>query len=202
MKQISSVTTGLVTEARKQIGERHGATGSGERQLTNAQTPSATEIVVPAELNSIASESVMQWIALPYDLMPWEMDNYPKYELEHAADMLTRALGNARHELPSVSQEKIADALGSIAEMLQVTVPSTTGLKLYLHALKDMPEYKFQAACLKLIKTHKWPRLPLPADFIEAAKSERKDVEIFMIKLSMAVQKVSGALRILHKDSK
>jgi len=122
--------------------------------------------------------------------------------LTNAASALAHAHADVERALPLVSKEKIADAIGSIAEMLQVSVPSTIGLKLYFHALKELPEYKFEAACLKLIRTHKWPRLPLPADFIEAAKDERQDIEVFRIKLSSARRLVNGALRLLHDRSK
>lgn len=133
--------------------------------------------------------------------MPWDVDA-PVEVLTNAAAALTHAQAEMERALPLVSKEKIADAIGSIAEMLQVSVPSTIGLKLYFHALKELPEYKFEAACLKLIRTHKWPRLPLPADFIEAAKDERQEVAVFKIRLDSAHRLVHNALRILQDRSK
>lgn len=140
-------------------------------------------------------------MALPPETMPWDIDE-AEDELTNAVSALAHAHADVERALPLVSKEKIADAIGSIAEMLQVSVPSTIGLKLYFHALKELPEYKFEAACLKLIRTHKWPRLPLPADFIEAAKDERQDIEVFRIKLNSARRLVNGALRLLHDRSK
>lgn len=101
---------------------------------------------------------------------------------------LTLALSAAQQALPPVTKEKIADALHSFAEMLQCTVPTPEGLKLYFFALQDMPYYKFQAACLKLVKQHKWPRLPLPADFVEASKDVRHDIEFYMANIQYAKQ--------------
>lgn len=128
-------------------------------------------------------------------LMPWDMDEYSRDELVQAARDLKAVRDGVSTVITTVTKEKIADALGSIAEMLQVSVPSPIGLKLYFHALKDMPAYKFEAACMSLIRTHKWPRLPLPADFIEAAQDERKDVDLFLAKLSVAENRIAAAIR-------
>lgn len=146
--------------------------------------------------------SVLHWMALPPETMPWDLEHHGLETLTEAAAAVAHAQAGVERALPLVSREKIADVIGSIAEMLQVSVPSTMGLKLYFHALKDLPAYKFEAAALKLIKTHKWPRLPLPADFIEAAKDERGDLDTFILRVSIARQRVEGALRLLHQRSK
>jgi hypothetical protein len=200
MKQIGSVITGTAMAKAWSTGEQPGATGSAGLPATREQRASLS-IKVPDELTTIVSASVLHWMALPPETMPWDIDE-AEDELTNAVSALAHAHADVERALPLVSKEKIADAIGSIAEMLQVSVPSTIGLKLYFHALKELPEYKFEAACLKLIRTHKWPRLPLPADFIEAAKDERQDIEVFRIKLNSARRLVNGALRLLHDRSK
>lgn len=144
----------------------------------------------------------LSWMGLPPETMPWDLEHHGLEVLTEAAQALAHAQEGVERALPLVSKQKVADVIGSIAEMLQVSVPSETGLKLYLHALKELPAYKFEAAALKLIRTHKWPRLPLPADFIEAAKDERQDIDIARIKIESARLRVEGALRLLHQRSK
>lgn len=201
MKQIGSVITGTAMAKRWSTGEQPGATGSGEQLPTSEQVP-AVLTAVPRELTSTVPDSVRHWMALPADTMPWDLEHHGLEVLNEAAQAVAHAQAGVERALPLVSREKIADVIGSMAEMLQVTVPSTTGLKLYFHALKDLPTYKFEAAALKLIKTHKWPRLPLPADFIEAAKEERQDIEAFTMRLSITRQKLDAARRSLHQRSK
>lgn len=201
MKQIGSVITGSATAKAWSIGEQPGATGSGGQALSNVAA-SAPTTTLPDELKIIVPDSVQHWMNLPPETMPWDLDHHSLEELQAAAADLAHAHQGVERALPPVSKEKIANVIGAIAEMLQVSVPSETGLKLYLHALKGMPGYKFEAAAMKLIKTHKWPRLPLPADFIEAAKDERQDIDIARIKIQSARMRVESAVRLLHQRSK
>lgn len=119
--------------------------------------------------------------------------------IKQGAEELTLALSDAQQALPPLTKEKIADALNSFAEMLQCPVPKPAGLKLYFHALQDMPYYKFQAACLNLIKTHKWPRLPLPADFLAAGENARPDLDTALANLKYTAKIFSKALEYKQK---
>lgn len=201
MKQIGSVITGTAMAKAWSTGEQRGATGSGDLPATNVVT-SGPMTTLPNELKAIVPDSVLYWMNLPPETMSWDLTDHDEAELRHAASDLAHARSVVERALPPVSKEKIANVLGSIAEMLQVTVPSETGLKMYLHALKGMPGYKFEAAALKLIKTHKWPRLPLPADFIEAAKDERQDIDVIKIKIEAAHARVDKAVHLLQARSK
>lgn len=198
MKQIGSVITGSGMAKRWSTGGQPGATGSGGLQLSNVSDQATT---LPAELRTIELDSLRPWMEMPASTLSWEILHYGTKRLETAANALALACSQVEQALPPVSREEIVDVLGSIAEMLQVSVPSTLGIKLYFGALKDMPSYKFKAAALKLIKTHKWPKLPLPADFIEAAKEERKDLDQFVTQLNRADQRVKLALQKLHSRS-
>lgn len=135
--------------------------------------------------------------------MFWDLaDSHTSDQLTEAADALADAYANLKKRLVPVTHEQIASALDAFAEMLQVTVPSPTGLKLYFHALDKMPAYKFEAACTHLAATHKWPRLPLPADFHEAAKDQRQDIDLFKQRIRSAHSTVNAARRLLHARSK
>lgn len=56
--------------------------------------------------------------------------------------------------------------------MMQVSLPDQDGLKLYVFGLNHLPRDLFKEACMRVTRTHKWPKLPLPAVFIEAVKDE------------------------------
>lgn len=193
MKQIGSVITGLQKANPKQTGEQHGVIGYED--LSSLPMPRQSE--TPAELQTIIDDSVRRLINLAFAQTEYrglEQDKSISSDLiERGAQELTLALSATQQALPLVTREKIADALRTFAEMLQCSVPMADGLKLYFYALQDMPYYKFQHACMSLIKTHKWPRLPLPADFIEAGKDGRPDLDVAFNRLKYAKNTFTSA---------
>jgi hypothetical protein len=189
-KQIGSVTTGLPKVSLKQTGEQRGVIGYGDL----SSLPLPNEDKRPTELQTIIDDSARRLINLAFTkhaeglIQDVRAGHLSLDLIEKGERELTLALSAAQQALPPVTKEKIADALHSFAEMLQCTVPTPEGLKLYFYALQDMPYYKFQAACMALVKRHKWPRLPLPADFIEASKDARNDIDSFMANIQYAKQ--------------
>jgi hypothetical protein len=184
-KQIGSVITGLPKVSVKQTGEQRGVIGYGD--LSSLPLPEKDRR--PTELQTIIDDSVRRLVNLAFTkrIEGIAEDSSLSLDLiERGEQELTLALSAAQQALPPVTRPQIADALHTFAEMLQCSVPTPAGLKLYFHALQDMPYYKFQHACLELLKKHKWPRLPLPADFIEASKDVRLDVETFIASLKHA----------------
>ena len=185
MKQIGSVITGLPKASPKQTGEQRGVIGYDD--LSSLPLPEKDRR--PTELRTIINDSARRLVNLAFTkrIEGLAEDSSISLDLiERGEQELTLALSAAQQALPPVTRPKIADALHTLAEMLQCSVPTPEGLKLYFHALQDMPYYKFQYACLELVKTHKWPKLPLPADFIEAAKDARLDVDSFIASLKYA----------------
>ena len=202
MKQIGSVITGLPKESKRQTGEQRGVIGYEDL----SSLPMPKHDGTPAELQTIINDSVKRLINLAFSQTEYrglEQDRNISLDLiEAGAQELTLALAATQQALPLVTREKIADALRTFAEMLQCSVPMADGLKLYFYALQDMPYYKFQYACMSLVKTHKWPRLPLPADFIEAAKDGRTDIDVFYNHLKYATKEFTDAAerRKSHKQ--
>ena len=193
MKQIGSVITGSQKANPKQIGEQRGVIGYEDL----SSLPMPRQDGTPAELQTIIDDSVKRLINLALaqtEFRGLEQDNSISSDLnERGAQELTLALSATQQALPLVTREKIADALRTFAEMLQCSVPMADGLKLYFYALQDMPYYKFLHACMNLVKTHKWPRLPLPADFIEASKDGRPDIDVFYAHLKYATNTFTSA---------
>lgn len=82
----------------------------------------------------------------------------------------TEAAEQYRQMAAPPTDEDILRTLQKMAEMFQVSVPSEDGLELYVAALRVLPRPAFVQARETLLRTHKWPRLPYPADFIEAGE--------------------------------
>lgn len=146
----------------------------------------------PIELQEIIDDSTRRLINLAFTkhaegLIQDVKDGQLSLDLiKESQEKLTSTFFHAKEMFPSVTKEKIADALNTFAGMLRCQPPTPEGLKLYVYALEDMPYYKFQAACKSLVKRHKWPRLPVPADFVEASKDARSDIDSFMANIHHA----------------
>jgi hypothetical protein len=123
---------------------------------------------------------------------------YPFASLKVARQELTdlaRAF-NAGPMAPA-SEDAIIKSLAGMAEAFQVDLPERVGLEIYVAALRDMPRPALVAAVQSLVRTHKWPRLPYPADFIEAAQPELAALQTAQRRITGAVERVTHALAIL-----
>jgi len=90
---------------------------------------------------------------------------------QDARQELLRALQGAERALSPARDTEIIAGLTALAEAFQVTLPGNTGLDLYVMALKDISGPAFKRAIGVLVKDHKWPRLPFPADIREACET-------------------------------
>lgn len=83
---------------------------------------------------------------------------------------LEKAEEAMRDALRSPTRPEVAMALKGLGEIFQVQVPDVMGLQLYEMALSQTPALAFKLACREIVKTHRWPRLPYPAEIIDAAR--------------------------------
>jgi hypothetical protein len=88
------------------------------------------------------------------------------------------------------SPDEIAKALKAMAQMFNVPVPEPTGLALYELALSDLSAPAFKQGCRAILKVHKWPRLPYPAEIIEQAQSHQNMMKIFKERFQLALSYV------------
>lgn len=72
------------------------------------------------------------------------------------------------YETRPTAMPEIIDMLADFADMLQVGVPREKGLQLYEAALDRLPRPCLDPIKLTLARTHRFARLPLPADFLNA----------------------------------
>jgi hypothetical protein len=96
--------------------------------------------------------------------------------------------------MASASEEVIIKTLAGMADAFQVDLPERVGLEIYVAALRDLPRPALVAAVQSLVRTHKWPRLPYPADFIEAAQPELDALKSARRRIDGAIKRVGYAL--------
>jgi hypothetical protein len=89
--------------------------------------------------------------------------------------------------LTGPSPNEIGRALAAMAQMFGVPVPEPTGLALYELALSDLSATAFKLGCRAVLKTHKWPRLPYPAEIIEQAKTHQSMIEMTLDRFQRAL---------------
>lgn len=124
----------------------------------------------------------------------WNLTDHDINELNERAVDCANALVAARRSLAPATKEQILSAVGSIASMLQTTLPDEDGLKLYLYGLSHIPAEIFKEACLRVARTHKYPRLPLPADFAAAVQNEVTQANMIPLHLEHALKHTLAAV--------
>lgn len=68
--------------------------------------------------------------------------------------------------------EQVTNLLIPFAEMLDCNVPGEEGLALMEAALAFLPASLFDTAKVRVAQTHRYRRLPVPADFLKAVGGE------------------------------
>lgn len=115
--------------------------------------------------------------------------------LKEARQALTElAAAYDEANLKPASETAIIKALNGIAEAFQVDLPSAVGLEIYVAALSDLPRPALAAAVRSLVRSHKWMKMPLPADFIAAAKDELEQIEAGRRRIATARNRITEAL--------
>lgn len=129
------------------------------------------------------------------------MSDLGSASLKAAADSIHADVTQLEALRAPASDEEILKTLQKLAEMFQVSVPEPDGLELYIAALKPVPRIAFVKARETLTRTHKWPRLPYPAEFIEAAEPTTKSLQAAIRSLIHHRDRCIFALEKLHTRS-
>ena len=89
---------------------------------------------------------------------------------DEAIDSLVWDIDKAsREQLCPTDKERIIKAVGVVAEVLQVELPSAPALRIYADVLSEIPTCCWAETCSEVLRTHKYNTLPKPASFLEAA---------------------------------
>jgi len=78
---------------------------------------------------------------------------------------LEQQLTEVESRIKPASREMIQKMLTAVAVTLQLEVPTNEALRVYLHLFEQYPEDLLRLAGEKVLREHRYPRFPFPADF-------------------------------------
>lgn len=73
---------------------------------------------------------------------------------------------------PPSDPADVITTLELVAKTLQVELPDEDGLMVYAAILSELPSALLKQSVIEVCKTHKYPSMPKPADFLEAVKEQ------------------------------
>lgn len=95
---------------------------------------------------------------------------------EHLKARAMVALKNLRDKAadykPPSDPKDVITTLELVAKTLQVELPDEDGLMVYAAILSELPTAILKQAVIEVCKSHKYPSMPKPADFLEAVKDQ------------------------------
>lgn len=109
---------------------------------------------------------------------------------EEAKQSLTLALAQVRQAFEPATPQEITSSLEVVAEVFRAPLPERQAFKLYVAVFQDIPAVAFKEACRQIVKTHRYPNLPLPVEFIEAAKPAIEHLRAWKTRLELAVSRI------------
>lgn len=184
MRQISSSITGLEQASQSLTGKPHGETGSGALTLYGLEERYA---VIPQPwLKPIVDEQLSCLVSLVNMRRPLP----DSLTYEEAKQSLTLALARVRQAFEPATPQEITASLEVVAEVFRAPLPERQAFKLYVAVFQDIPAVAFKEACRQIVKTHRYPNLPLPAEFIEAAKPVTEHLKSWRSRLELAVSRI------------
>lgn len=184
MRQISSAITGSGQENQSQIGKPLGETGSGALTLYGLEERHA---VIPQPwLRPIVDDQLSCLVSLVNMRRPLP----DSLTYEEAKQSLTLALAQVRQAFEPASPQEITASLEVVAEVFRAPLPERQAFKLYVAVLQDVPGVAFKEACRQIVRTHRYPNLPLPVEFLDAAKPVTEHLKAWKNRLEIAVTRI------------
>ena len=184
MKKTSSLTTTSAMEVYQQIGKQLSETGLGVPMSTEEkeklegldmlqQVPLAFRID-GAEYLELRSQEIASQMGISND-----------FQLEKgidgvAIDMCQKFVV----EMEPCKREDVAMALEIIASTFQCKVPEDIGLTQYFNILEKYPTFIINECVNRLLVEYKYPRLPVPRDFIEICEPMYEEHKLWLIRIS------------------
>jgi len=184
MQQNNSETTGSATENPSSIGKQHGGTGL---DVQSRKAIDGINVVVPQTwLLPIVNEELSCLVSLVN--MRKQLPN--SLTTEEAKQSLTHALFQVRGAFAPASPQEITSALEVVAEVFRAPLPERQAFKLYVAVFQDLPAVAFKEACRQIVRTHKYPNLPLPAEFINAAQPVIEHMKLWDQRITLALSRI------------
>lgn len=104
--------------------------------------------------------------------MRFSKEPVPEHLRARAAAALKTLKDQAADYRPPSDPKDVIGTLELVAKTLQVELPDEDGLMVYAAILSELPTAILKQSVIEVCKTHKYPTMPKPADFLEAVKEQ------------------------------
>ena len=111
-------------------------------------------------------------------------------EIAASRTELAAALAGVRRLLLPPSPQEIVLSLNAIATIFRAHLPEEEALKIYVSLFQEIPKAAFKEACRSLAKTHRYPNMPLPAEFFEASKESTATLKLWEDRIIRAMARL------------
>jgi len=203
MKKKSSLITTSPMEVYQQIGKQLSGTGLGGATSIKEETLNllqAMHLLVPIQFQIDGIEYLVLRSKEIQDLMG-KSNDFPN---ESSADGIAPDLLQVcSAEMELCTREDVAVCLERIAATFQVKVPDDIGLKEYFNILSVYPRFVIESCTSSLLVEYKYPRLPVPKDFVDRCEPMYQEHKIFLSQLAKNFLSLElwkqGNMRVVNK---
>lgn len=192
-------TTGSQGENKGRTGQHLSVTGSdlplpgitGMHALPERLLPMVRLVTrLPPYLTQIVNEHEMLWI----DYISSVKGTNATEDLRQVPQIVAEELGGKAEMLRSMlatpAAERLVDWLTKLASVFTAPLPDTEGLLLYIDALQGQSEIALREGIKQIIKVHRWPRLPFPAELIECCEGPNRTHFLIADRFTKAVNRL------------
>lgn len=95
----------------------------------------------------------------------------------------------------AVDRATVADALITMADMLSAPVPGEKGIDLFMLSVEDVPAVVWPLAHRWVARTHRFMRMPLPSDYLNAAKPYIERLQASRLVISNPLDRTRSAIQ-------
>jgi hypothetical protein len=103
---------------------------------------------------------------------------------------LAAALDGVRRLLLPPTPQEVVLSLNAIASIFRAHLPEEEALRIYVSLFQEIPKAAFKEACRSLAKTHRYPNMPLPAEFFEASKESTATLRMWEDRIVRALARI------------
>jgi hypothetical protein len=96
----------------------------------------------------------------------------PERHKDRALAALRRLAVQLEDYKPPSDPADVINSLELAAKTLQVPLPDEDGLMVYAAILSELPTALLKQSVIEVCKSHRYPSMPKPVDFLDAVKDE------------------------------
>lgn len=125
--------------------------------------------------------------------MRFAKEPVPAHLRAKAAAALTTLKEKAADYRPPSDPADVITTLELVAKTLQVELPDEDGLMVYAAILSELPTAILKQSVIEVCKSHKYPSMPKPADFLEAVKEQAWQWRWLHLQIDTCLKQLDGA---------